>query len=586
MHHLLSFLDDALQNHFDWLCFYVFFALALAFPRLGNFAFAPIERIGSRLAAHKGFCVAAISLAAIVIRVAFLGVDYVPVPLVHDEFSYLLAGDTFAHWRLTNPTHPMWIFFESFHTIQHPSYASKYPPAQGMVLALGQIFGHPWIGVLLSVGVMCGAVLWMLQGWLPARWALYGGVLVLLRFAVFNDWVEGYWGGAVAAIGGALVMGALPRIMRAARPRYAVWMGLGASILANSRPLEGLIFFATVIVALGLWIRKQPAADRANIYARVVFPMAAVLLVCAGWIGYYNWRVTGHALLFPYVVYQRTYDPEPFFVWQSRRPTMTYNNPQFANFYNVWEPQQFGGGWDDIMDATGVKISEFFNFFFNKELALGLLGIPWVLWRDRRKRFVGAQFGVCLVGMLCVIWFWPHYAAPLMGTTFALLVQGMRRVRRWRVRGWRVGFGLTRAVVLVSLGWIVSQVQGLGSTPFEVNDSTVSVFQRDYFDSQLQNAPGQQLVIVRYGPQHNPNQEWVYNGADIDHAKVVWAREIPGVSIQPLLDYFRGRRVWLAQPDVTPLQLTPYAPPAAASRPAADGQPSAAQAPNARATAR
>jgi hypothetical protein len=265
---------------------------------------------------------------------------------------------------------------------------------------------------------------------------------------------------------------------------------------------------------------------------------------------------------------------------------MTYNNPQFANFYNVWEPQQFGGGWDDIMDATGVKISEFFNFFFNKELALGLLGIPWVLWRDRRKRFLGAQFGVCLVGMLCVIWFWPHYAAPLMGTTFALLVQGMRRVRRWRVRGWRVGIGLTRAVVLVSLGWIVSQVQGLGSTPFEVNDSTVSVFQRDYFDSQLQNAPGQQLVIVRYGPQHNPNQEWVYNGADIDHAKVVWAREIPGVSIQPLLDYFRGRRVWLAQPDVTPLQLTPYAPPAAASRPAADGQPSAAQAPNARATAR
>ncbi len=81
--------------------------------------------------------------------------------------------------------------------------------------------------------------------------------------------------------------------------------------------------------------------------------------------------------------------------------------------------------------------------------------------------------------------------------------------------------------------------------------------------ARLEAMAGQHLVLVRYSPEHNVHEEWVYNAADIDHAKIVWAREIPGLDLKPLLDYFRGRTVWVVNADTVPVQLQAYQSPAA-----------------------
>jgi hypothetical protein len=77
-------------------------------------------------------------------------------------------------------------------------------------------------------------------------------------------------------------------------------------------------------------------------------------------------------------------------------------------------------------------------------------------------------------------------------------------------------------------------------------------------EKQLAALPGEHLVIVRYSKDHNSGEEYVYNDADIDHAKTVWAREIPGKNLRPLLNYFSNRDVWLFEPDVDDASVTPY----------------------------
>lgn len=188
---------------------------------------------------------------------------------------------------------------------------------------------------------------------------------------------------------------------------------------------------------------------------------------------------------------------------------------------------------------------------------LPLLGLLWLL-RDDEVRFVVIELIVSLIGLLLVIAFLEHYAAPLLAAFFVLLVQAIRHLRNWQHRGRPVGVALSRVVVLFVIGMvpvlIAQDIQHPGSVPPITRPWSRA---RAEAEARLEATPGQHLVIVRYSAKHDYNAESVYNLADIDHAKVVWARELPGVDIQPLLSYFAGRRIWLMEPDISP-ELVPY----------------------------
>jgi len=77
-------------------------------------------------------------------------------------------------------------------------------------------------------------------------------------------------------------------------------------------------------------------------------------------------------------------------------------------------------------------------------------------------------------------------------------------------------------------------------------------------NAELAKLPGKLLVFVRYWPRHIFQDEWVYNRADIEGARVVWARDLGPEENDELVRLLGGRNVWLLEPDARPPRLTSY----------------------------
>jgi len=536
------------------LAFTLFAVLA---PRKFENALRKIWRGFARLAARRVLCIWLLFFAPILVRIAVLPLLPVPVPDIHDEFSYLLMGDTFAHGRLANPAHPMWMSFESFHVNWSPTYSSKYPPGQGAVLALGELLGLPWIGVLLSMGAMCAVILWMLQAWLPARWAMLGAVLVALKFGIASYWMNSYWGGALAAIGGALVLGAMPRVVRHARTRDALLLGVGLAILANTRPYEGLLLSIPIAGWFFWWLAGKTKSQVA-LRTRMIFgltPLAGVLLMTVAFMGYYNKRLTGNAFLSPYVLNERTYTTMGLFLWDHPKPPLQYHNDQFEDFYNGWEREDYQNTWSDIWKVSVEKLTRNASVHLWWGALLLLPGIPFAL-RDRKLRLPLIILLLSYAGVFALIWSFPHYAAPVTSVVFLLLVQAIRHLRIIRIAKRPVGLALSATAILLLATDVTRAVSQHKCDSLEwtcQGDPS-----RTAIEEKLSHTPGKHLILVRYDEDHNIHDEWVYNGAEIDSAKVLWARELDEKQNAKLLAYFKDRQIWLVDPDTDNTELIPY----------------------------
>jgi len=521
-------------------------------------SFQSVAKILARLARRKTLAVFIVGAGVIMLRTALIPVLGVPQPQWNDEFSYLLAADTFAHGRLTNPTHPMWIHFETFHIIEHPTYMSMYPPAQGLVLAVGQLLGHPWIGQLLITAAMCSVLCWMLQGWVPPRWAFLGAVLAALRLGILSYWMNTYWCASVAALGGALVLGAWPRLRRRPSVAMSLVLAFGLVILANSRPYEGFVFAIPVALALLAWNWGAKRPTVRQFMQRVVVPMLVMLALGGLATGYYYSRVTGSPFVMTYEVNRGQYATAPYFIWQTPRPEPTYHHVVLRDYYRrelgeFERNRTFKGyverGWD--------KVLGWWQFYLGPLLTIPLLAAPWVV-RDRKMKLPLVLCGTMAAGFAVQTWTFPHYFSPATGALYILLVQGLRHVRLWRRREGQTGAAVVRAVFLVASAMMVLRVAAAATHTYIEPRWPRENLERAAIVKQLRNLSGDQLVLVRYGNHHDLDHEWVWNEASIDTAKAVWARDMSPSENDELLRYFKNRRAWLINGDDPAPRLEPY----------------------------
>ncbi len=547
-------------------------ALAFIVPGLGSALFSRIERPFVKLARRKGLSVAAVGLAALLLRLALIPICPIPLPFIPNDFSFLLAADTFAHGRLTNPTPAMWTHFESIHISMVPTYMSMYFPGQGLVLALGKVlFGNPWFGQLIASALMCAAICWMLQAWLPPSWALLGGILAVIRLGLFSCWVNSYSGGAlVTALGGALILGALPRLMKTVRPRYGILMGIGIALQVITRPYEGMLLCIPVAFVLGHWAlfgKNRPASG--VLIRRAALPLLVVIASVA-WLGYYDYRAFGSPTTLPYTLNRAQYAVAPYYVWQSLRPEPQYRLESMRRFYNGPELTEFkkahslsGFVPHVLLNATIAML-----FYAGPALFLPLIMLRRVLL-DRRIRFLVVCVLILCAGMLIEIYALPHYVAAFTAAFYAIGLQAMRHLRLWAPEGKLVGLQLVR--ITVALCVVLAAVRlfnvplHLAVPEWPASNWSANWYGPDRYGTEraqieagLEHLPEKQLVLVRASDKRESLDQWVYNAADIDSSKVVWANDMSAADNLQLIQYYRDRKVWLVEMDTLPATVSPY----------------------------
>src|SRR6267142_2313755 len=470
-----------------------------------------------------------------------------PVPYVHDEFSYLLSADTFAHGRLTNPSPEVWEPFESEHILVRPTYQSKYQPGQGIFMALGQVLvGQPIWGVWLSAALAAAAMHWALLGFMSARWAFLGAILSVLHPQLL-EWGQRYWGGSLAVLGGALLLGAVGRILRNQRPLDAIWAAIGMAVLAVSRPYEG--FVLTILSALGTAIlMRRKRIPLRTISKSILIPAAAVMLPFALWLGYYNYRVTGHPLRMPYVEHQAQYATVPLFLFQRAPDTPPqYRNVELWRFY--WRDQRYlylrRDNWRMIRDEALRMIGGLYQSCLGnvESLTVALLVVPWGVWASRKMRMLVVTLILFTIAILLGTFMIGHYAAPAAALVDSIVLMALRLMQRM---GRSVGALIVRVAVAVAILWsLFWWIAFFNWNP----DPREYQMRRQVIQRQIEQNPGKHLLLLRYF-DHNPHEEWVYNGADLESPKIIWAREMSEDINKRLLAHYADRQVWIIEPDV------------------------------------
>jgi hypothetical protein len=525
-----------------------------------------IEPLVRRFAVDARWSMLLLAALPVALRLALLPYHAIPSPAVSDEFSHLLVADTLLHFRLANPAHTLHQFFETYFVLQEPAYSSIYAMGQGLVLALGRImFGHPWAGVALSVAAFCSLCYWMLRAWTTPAWAFAGGVLAAIQFGPLNQWMNGYWGGAVSATAGCLVFGALPRLREKVRTREAILLGLGLALQLLTRPYESILLVVCVLLfylpVLWHWDELRKLAKAVPAVVLVVLPAIALTF-------FQNKQVTGNWTTLPYVLSRYQYGVPTTFTFQPNLAPHRELTVEQDLDYKV-QVAVHGDEADTVRTflARLLERGRFYRFFFLPPLYLAL---PFFLPRMREFRFrwAAATLLIFALGANLYPYFYPHYIAAVTCVCVLMSVAGLERLSRVSIRGRPAGMD---AAVLILFLCAAHFVFWYGLHVFDNAEFSVALRQFETWDlinhddpegriaihRQLAQTAGKQLVFVRYWPKHL-FQEWVHNDAGIDAARIVWARDLGTAENEKLRRYYPDRNVWLLEPDARPPRLTPY----------------------------
>jgi hypothetical protein len=291
---------------------------------------------------------------------------------------------------------------------------------------------------------------------------------------------------------------------------------------------------------------------------RIILPLVLLLALAGVGTGYYYYRTTGDPFRMTYQVDRETYAMAPYFLWQAPRSEPIYRHPVMRDFYR-WELSAFEQSRTvmGFMRSSAEKFLKWWQLYLGPALTLPLLALPWAVF-DRKLRLPLLVLLFMFLGFSVQTWTLPHYFAPATAVLYLVVIQCMRHLRLWRWRNLPLGASLVSVIPLVLCALIVLRLTAVAAHAAIEPRWPRGNLDRVHVLRDLAQMPGKQLVVVNYGPHHDFDWEWVWNNADIDSSKIVWARDMGEAGDRELLDYFKDRTVWRMNGDDLPPRLNPY----------------------------
>ncbi len=283
---------------------------------------AGIERVK---AVRRDWILAVVSGAVTAFLVAYVWGGVRQLPVIHDEAAYLLQAQVFAAGHWTVPSPPLPEFFEQLYVFNTPAVASKYWPAQSLLMAPGAWAGVPgaipialwgisgalvFIVAIRIVGVWPGAVVWLL-------WATGPNAL---------EYRASYFAQSTTVCCWMVTLVCLDDWLRTRRCRAAIIGALALGVGACARPLTMLALVVPAAIVVAVTDRK---AGQSRCLAGAALALAATLTLIPLW----SWNTMGRLDTTPYSLYTERYFPFDRPGWRfDARPPQAPLPPDMAKY--------------------------------------------------------------------------------------------------------------------------------------------------------------------------------------------------------------------------------------------------------------
>jgi hypothetical protein len=455
----------------------------------------------------------------------------VPMPVVQDEYSYLLQAKIFARGEWTGPSPPSPVSFQQPHVLTTPRLASKYPPGHALLLSLGARLNVPYL-VPLVLSAISGALVVLLVEPVGGPflaivcWLMWLGDPINLRFR------PGYYSEVTSGAAWLASWWLLRRWRASTSVGWLCALAMALGWMAITRPLSALAF----AVPLGIYVSARAIRERrANQLVPAFVIGGAVVSILLVW----NAKTTGSLRTSPLALYRQQYLPfdKPGFGLDSTPPSMPLSSVN-ADVYAEFAREHAG------YTASHLPVAAFQRL---RALALA----EWSGWRVALVPFVV----VGLATATAELWFatacgaalflaylsyahWPGWtlyyfeALPIPAFCAAAGVMWLaRRLERWHTIARELALaGFTLLIVITATSVTAWRNRHIADASY---DHT--------FNAALAKLPFRGAVVfVRYNPAQHPHATVVRNSPTLQTDRL-WVVNDDPPNNRTVLNAARGR---------------------------------------------